>query len=115
MSNNKTLKNPAFWSKLKRGLARTKGSIGSGIVSLFRGKAIDDELFEELETQLLVADVGMDTTVKIIKQLTESSDRKQLKDGDALYQLLKEQMADILKESRVAPNAQKLSPGHLLF
>jgi len=87
-----------FLGKLKRGLSRTKESIGSGIISLFRGKAIDDELFEELETQLLVADVGMDTTVKIIKQLTESSDRKQLKDGDALYQLLKEQMADILKK-----------------
>jgi fused signal recognition particle receptor len=90
--------NVGFFSKLKRGLSRTKESIGSGIVSLFRGKAIDDELFEELETQLLVADVGMDTTVKIIKQLTESSNRKQLKDGDALYQLLKEQMADILKK-----------------
>jgi fused signal recognition particle receptor len=79
-----------FLSKLKRGLSRTKESIGSGIVSLFRGKAINDELFEELETQLLVADVGMNTTIKIIKQLTESSNRKQLKDGDALYQLLKE-------------------------
>jgi fused signal recognition particle receptor len=88
----------SFFSRLKRGLSRTKENIGSGIVSLFRGKAIDDELFEELETQLLVADVGMDTTVKIIKQLTESSNRKQLKDGDALYQLLKEQMADILKK-----------------
>jgi fused signal recognition particle receptor len=89
---------PNLFSKLKRGLSRTKESIGSGIVSLFRGKAIDDELFEELETQLLVSDVGMYTTVKIIKQLTESSDRKQLKDGDALYQLLKEQMADILNK-----------------
>jgi fused signal recognition particle receptor len=90
--------NSGFFSKLKRGLSRTKESIGSGIVSLFRGKAIDDELFEELETQLLMADVGMNTTVKIIQQLTESSNRKQLKDGDALYQLLKEQMADILKK-----------------
>lgn len=85
-----------FFSKLKRGLARTKESIGSGFVSLFRGKSIDDELFEELETQLLVADVGMNTTVKIINQLTETSNRKQLKDGEALYQLLKEQMTDIL-------------------
>lgn len=87
-----------FFSKLKRGLSRTKESIGSGIVSLFRDKAIDDELFEELETQLLIADVGMNTTTKIIKHLTESSDRKRLKDGDALYQLLKQQMADILKK-----------------
>ncbi|WP_299073606.1 signal recognition particle-docking protein FtsY [uncultured Paraglaciecola sp.] len=86
-----------FFNKLKRGLSRTKESIGSGFVSLFRGKAIDDDLFEELETQLLVADVGMDTTVKVVKQLTDSSNRKQLKDGEALYQLLKEQMADILK------------------
>jgi fused signal recognition particle receptor len=90
-----------FFSKLKRGLSRTKESIGSGFVSLFRGKAIDDELFEELETQLLIADVGMNTTVKIIDQLTESSNRKQLKDGDALYQLLKQQMADILNKAEV--------------
>ena len=91
-------RNVGFFSKLKRGLSRTKENIGSGIVSLFRGKTIDDELFEELETQLLVSDVGMHTTAKIIQQLTESSDRKELKDGDALYQLLKEQMADILKK-----------------
>ena len=91
-------RNVGFFSKLKRGLSRTKENIGSGIVSLFRGKTIDDELFEELETQLLVSDVGMHTTAKIIQQLTESSDRKQLKDGDALYQLLKQQMADILEK-----------------
>jgi fused signal recognition particle receptor len=88
-----------FFGKLKRGLSRTKNSIGSGIITLFRGKAIDDELFEELETQLLVADVGMQTTVKIIKKLTESSNHKQLKDGDALYQLLKEQMTEILNQA----------------
>ena len=85
-----------FFNKLKRGLSRTKENLGSGFVSLFRDKAIDDELFEELETQLLVADVGMDTTSKIIKHLTDTADRKQLKNGDALYQLLKQQMTDIL-------------------
>ncbi|WP_133467856.1 signal recognition particle-docking protein FtsY [Paraglaciecola marina] len=86
----------SFFSRLRKGLSRTKESIGSGIVSLFKGKAIDDELFEELETQLLMADVGMNTTVKIIKQLTESSNRNQLKDGDALYKVMKTQMAEIL-------------------
>lgn len=85
-----------FFSKLKRSLSRTKGSIGSGIIGLFRGKSIDDELFEELETQLLVADLGMNTTLKLIAELTETADRKQLKDGEALYQLLKEKMAGIL-------------------
>ncbi|MEP1382979.1 MAG: signal recognition particle-docking protein FtsY [Paraglaciecola sp.] len=86
----------SFFSRLRKGLSRTKESIGSGIVNLFKGKAIDDELFEELETQLLIADVGMSTTVKIIKQLTESANRNQLKDGDALYKVMKTQMAEIL-------------------
>lgn len=89
---------PSFFSKLKQSLAKTKVSIGSGIAGLFRGKAIDDDLFEELETQLLVADLGMNTTVKIIKQLTDSANRAQLKDGDALYDLLKQQMTTILKK-----------------
>jgi fused signal recognition particle receptor len=87
-----------FFSRLKRGLSRTKENLGSGFANLFRGKSIDEELFEELETQLLVSDVGVDTTSKIIKDLTESADKKQLKDGDALYQLLKQKMADILDE-----------------
>ena len=85
-----------FFGKLKVSLSRTKQNIGSGLVSLFKGKAIDDELFEELETQLLVADVGMDTSNKIIRALTEAADRKQLKDGDALYQLLQQQMSELL-------------------
>lgn len=85
-----------FFTRLKRSLSRTKENIGSGFASLFKGKAIDDELFEELETQLLVADLGMDTTSKIIQQLTDNANRKQLKDGEALYGLLKQQMADML-------------------
>ena len=86
-----------LFAKLKQSLSRTKENLGSGFVSLFRGKAIDDELFEELETQLLVADVGIDTTSKIITKLTDSAKRNQLKDGDALYQLLKQQMSSICK------------------
>ncbi|WP_158771674.1 signal recognition particle-docking protein FtsY [Paraglaciecola sp. L1A13] len=87
-----------LFAKLKQSLSRTKESLGSGLVSLFRGKAIDDELFEELETQLLIADVGIDTTSKIIAKLTDGAKRNQLKDGDALYQLLKQQMSNILQE-----------------
>ena len=64
-----------------------------------KGKEIDDELYEELETQLLLADVGMDTTVKLIDRLTDHADRKSLKDADALYGLLKNEMSDILQKS----------------
>ncbi|MGO4891230.1 signal recognition particle-docking protein FtsY [Flavobacterium sp. W21_SRS_FM6] len=86
----------SLFARLKKGLSRTTESIGSGLANLFRGKTIDDELFEELETQLLIADVGITTTRKMVAKLTESADRKQLKDADALFQLLKQQMVDIL-------------------
>ena len=88
----------SFFARLKRSLARTKANIGAGFFGLFKGKQIDDDLFEELEEQLLIADVGMDTTLKIIENLTEKASRQQLKDGEALYALLKEEMADILSQ-----------------
>ncbi|RZR46964.1 signal recognition particle-docking protein FtsY [Vibrio vulnificus] len=86
----------SFFARLKRSLSRTKANIGAGFFGLFKGKKIDDDLFEELEEQLLVADVGMDTTLKIIENLTEKASRRDLKDGEALYGLLKEEMAEIL-------------------
>ncbi|EOV1174594.1 signal recognition particle-docking protein FtsY [Vibrio fluvialis] len=88
----------SFFARLKRSLSRTKANIGAGFFGLFKGKKIDDDLFEELEEQLLVADVGMDTTLKIIESLTEKSSRQQLRDGEALYGLLKEEMAEILSK-----------------
>ncbi|MBB1313356.1 MULTISPECIES: signal recognition particle-docking protein FtsY [Aliivibrio] len=86
----------SFFARLKRSLQRTKENIGAGFFGLFSGKKIDDDLFEELEEQLLIADVGMDTTVKIINSLTEKASKRDLKDGEALYGLLKEEMAEIL-------------------
>jgi fused signal recognition particle receptor len=90
-------KKEGFFSRLKKGLLKTKLNIGSGFASIFSGKKIDDELFEELETQLLTADLGVDTTMKLIDNLTDAADRKQLKDGDALYDLMKQEMASMLK------------------
>lgn len=85
-----------FFARLKRSLVRTKENIGSGFFSLFRGKKIDDDLFEELETQLLTADLGVDTTTRIIEGLVQHADRKQLKDAEALYGLLKQDMGAML-------------------
>jgi len=87
-----------FFTRLKRGLSRTKGNIGSGFKNLFRGKHIDDELFEELEEQLLIADLGVATTTRIIDNLTQQASRKQLKNAEALYDILKKDMADMLQK-----------------
>ncbi|MFZ7147165.1 signal recognition particle-docking protein FtsY [Avibacterium avium] len=86
-----------FFSRLVKGLIRTKQNIGSGFFGLFSGKKIDDDLFEELEEQLLIADISMPTTTKIINNLTQHASRKQLKDADLLYQQLKLELAEIIK------------------
>ena len=90
-------KKVGFFTRLKQGLSKTRQNIGGGIFSLFRGKKIDEELFEELETHLLLADVGIDTTTKIIDSLTDVANRKQLKDAEALYGLLKAELKTIIE------------------
>lgn len=95
-STQETKPKKSWFQRLTSGLRKTSGNLGSGISSLFLGKKIDDELFEELETQLLVADVGMDTTTQIIDRLTEHASRKDLKDGDVLFERLKEELTEIL-------------------
>lgn len=85
-----------FFARLKRSLVKTRQNLGSGFISLFRGKKIDDDLFDELEEQLLIADVGVETTRRIIAHLTQQANRKQLRDAEALYGLLKAEMAAIL-------------------
>ncbi|MFV9688834.1 signal recognition particle-docking protein FtsY [Pantoea sp. KXB45] len=85
-----------FFARLKRSLVKTRQNLGSGFISLFRGKKIDDDLFDELEEQLLIADVGVETTRRIIAHLTQQASRKQLRDAEALYGLLKAEMAAIL-------------------
>ncbi|MEM6161218.1 signal recognition particle-docking protein FtsY [Erwinia sp. P6884] len=85
-----------FFARLKRSLVKTRQNLGSGFIGLFRGKKIDDDLFEELEEQLLIADVGVETTRRIINNLTTQANRKQLRDAEALYGLLKQEMSEIL-------------------
>ncbi|VDR24093.1 Cell division protein FtsY [Raoultella terrigena] len=104
-----------FFARLKRSLVKTKQNLGSGFISLFRGKKIDDDLFEELEEQLLIADVGVETTRKIITHLTEVASRKQLRDAEALYGLLKEEMGDILAKVDQPLNVEGKTPFVILM
>ncbi|NAH07169.1 signal recognition particle-docking protein FtsY, partial [Escherichia coli] len=104
-----------FFARLKRSLLKTKENLGSGFISLFRGKKIDDDLFEELEEQLLIADVGVETTRKIITNLTEGATRKQLRDAEALYGLLKEEMGEILAKVDEPLNVEGKAPFVILM
>jgi fused signal recognition particle receptor len=86
-----------FFSRLKQGLSRTSTAFTSGLGTLFLGKKeIDDDLLENIETQLIVADVGIDATRVIVDNLTQRVGRKELEDADALFVALREQLENLL-------------------
>ena len=91
-------KQPGFFARLKQGLSKTSASLGEGMASLFLGKkAIDDDMLDELETRLLTADVGVEATSLIVRNLTQKVARKQLTDSDALYKSLQAELTEMLK------------------
>lgn len=87
-----------FFSRIKQGLSKTRQSFGGGLSRLFLGKkSIDDELFEEIETILLSADVGIDATTEIIDALTAETSRRSLKDPNELMGALKTKLMELLE------------------
>ena len=97
---------PGLFARLKQGLSRTRSNLTEGIASLTLGKkTIDDELLEDIETQLLTADMGVEATQRIISDLTLRVSRKELSDPEALLDALKQDMHAIL-----APCSQPLIP-----
>ncbi len=85
-------------SRLRNGLGRTRDSLTGGLANLVLGKkTIDADLLEELETLLLVADVGVDATSRIIDEITEQVRRSELSDPEALTQVLKGKLLQILE------------------
>ena len=91
-------KKAGFFARIKAGLSRTRSGLADGLGALLLGKKeIDDDLLEEIETQLLMADVGVAATADIIQDLTERSSRKELKDSGALYEALKVSLTELLE------------------
>lgn len=87
-----------FFKRLRSGLSKTGSNITGGMGDLVLGKReIDDELFEELETRLLMADVGIETTTQIIDSLNKRVKRKNMTDADALYGALADAMQETLE------------------
>ncbi len=88
----------SFFERLKQGLGRTRAGLSDGLSGLLLGKkAIDDDLLEEVETQLLMADVGVEASRRVLDAITARMGRKELKDSEALYSALQEEMAAIVR------------------
>ncbi|ABA58396.1 signal recognition particle-docking protein FtsY [Nitrosococcus oceani ATCC 19707] len=87
----------SLFKRLRDRLGRTRGNLTGGIADLMLGKkSIDDELLEEIETQLLIADLGVEATQAIIEDLTIRTSREQLQDAEALMEALRENMQELL-------------------
>ncbi|MDD7804237.1 MAG: signal recognition particle-docking protein FtsY [Endozoicomonas sp. (ex Botrylloides leachii)] len=87
-----------FFTKMRKGLSKTRNVLIDGVAELFIGrKDIDDDLLEELETQLLVSDVGVEATTEIIKKLTDRVKYRELDDVDALMGALKAELRAMLE------------------
>jgi len=115
-STDAPTKKPGLFGRLKQGLSRTRSNLTDGIASLALGhKAIDDELLEEIETQLLTADVGVDATQRIINDLTQRISRKELKDAGALMAALKDDMAAILEPCSQPLNTETASDTYVIL
>ncbi len=97
--------------RFKRAMSKT----GRGFGNLFLGKrAIDDALFDELETLLLMADVGVETSCEIIESLTDRVKRKELHDSEALYQALQQILGEILRPCEKAMQWPAQGPAVIL-
>ncbi|MBA6419047.1 signal recognition particle-docking protein FtsY [Pseudomonas sp. 5Ae-yellow] len=86
-----------FFSRMKKGLSKTSANLGEGMANMFLGeKEIDDELLEEMETRLLMADVGIEATTLIMESLQERVTRRQVSSRKALYRALQGELEALL-------------------
>ena len=87
----------SLFGRLKQRLSLSSSKLTSGFASLFLGKkTIDDDLLEEIETQLLSADLGIDATQTLINNLTQRLARNQLRDSEMLFEALRDDMVSLL-------------------
>ena len=86
----------SWTERLKQGLARTRSQLGGQLGGLFRGGKIDEDVYEELETALLTADIGVAATQALLDQIRSRVKRQHLSDTSQLRAALKDALLDLL-------------------
>lgn len=86
-----------FFDKLKKGLSKTKESFNEKVNNVFKNfRKVDEDLLEELEEALIMSDVGMETSMKIIDNLRDKIKGEKIEDVEEVKQALRDQMQEIL-------------------
>lgn len=100
---NTSTKTSRLLTPLKQSLTKTRQAFSSSLANLFLGKKeLNVELLSQIETILLTADVGVETTDQLIKTLTQKLARKELNNAETVFTFLREEMKQILRSSHVA-------------
>ena len=86
----------SWTERLKLGLSRTRTQLGSQLTGLFSGGEIDEAVYEELETILLTADVGVAATQTLLEQIRSRVKRQNLSDTSQLREALKQSLLELL-------------------
>ncbi|GMR20857.1 MAG: hypothetical protein BMS9Abin36_1454 [Gammaproteobacteria bacterium] len=102
MSDSSSNSQSGLISRLGDKLSATRRSLGHSLGNALLGnKALDEDILEELETILITADVGLEATQSIVHEVTDQIARKELKDSDAVYSLVREKILAMLQPCAV--------------
>lgn len=89
-----------FLTRLRKSLTKTRKNFVQGIAGLVLGKKyIDQDLLDAIQEQLILADIGVAASDKVIQNITDKLNRKEIKDSDVLMQALKKELFDLLAPS----------------
>lgn len=100
----------SWTERLKSGLSKTRNRLGKNLASLFGGGQIDDALYEELETVLLTADMGVDATEHLLREVRARVSLKGLKDSSELKDALKAVLYELISPLEVPLDLQEHKP-----
>lgn len=115
LENEEQVVESGFFARLKDSLSKTRTQVGRGVRQLFLGKKeIDAALLEELETLLLMADFGVDTTTLLLTQLKDDVAKQALSDGEAVFLALRARM-EALFESAASTKVHDAKPRVILM
>lgn len=104
-----------FFARLKARLNKGTGSLARDLAGAFRGRRIDAELMEDLESRLLGADVGIEATSEILAELGRRVARRELNDGDALLAALRAQLQEILRPCQLPLNVERSARPYVIL
>lgn len=104
-----------WYSRLKSGLSKTRDKMGKSLAGMFGRGQIDEDLYEELETVLLTADMGVDATMHLLKDVRERVSLRGLKDASELKEALKEAITDLIQPLEKSLDVSTHKPFVIMF